>query len=127
MSPEDRILDHYENPYHRHVPTKPYTENAIFVGTASNDCGDTIRVWGRYEIRHLRITGVWWEGTGCCFSQAAASMLAERCEAMRLHEVKAMSQDDMLSLFGLDVEQGRVECVMVAYRALMKALEMNDD
>ena len=128
MTPEDRILDHYENPYHRHTPEKSLLDFFPFVGESSNDCGDRIRWHGRYrEVKPCRMIGIWWEGEGCCFSQAAASMLAEHCEAKRLYEVKAFTQDDMLSLFGVDVEPGRIECVMVAYRALMKALENHDD
>ena len=123
MTPEDRVLDHYEYPYHKHVSTDPYDDyHAYFVGSADNDCGDNIRVWGRYDTS-LRIVCLRWEGSGCCFSQATASMLAERCEAMRLHEVRSLTQDDMLDLFKVDVEPARIECVMVAYRALMKALE----
>jgi NifU-like protein involved in Fe-S cluster formation len=50
-------------------------------------------------------------------------MLAEQCESKRLYEVEAFTQDDMLALFGVDVETKRIECVMVAYHALKKALE----
>ena len=119
---EARVLDHFENPYHRHIPQKGFSPRIFFLGNHQNDtCGDRIKIWGRHDSK--RITGIWWEGSGCCFSQAMASMLAEHCEAKRLYEVKAFTQDDMFNLFGLDVKQGRVECVLVAYRALMKALE----
>jgi nitrogen fixation NifU-like protein len=124
MSPEDRILDHMTDPYHRIRPIE-YPNNAIFNDSHDNGCGDKVQIWGRYDMS-LRVTEVYWHGNGCTFSQAAASMLAERCESMRLHDVRAMTEDDMLALFGLDVEQGRVECVLVAYRALMKALENQD-
>jgi nitrogen fixation NifU-like protein len=129
MTPQDRILDHYENPYHRHVPEKSADFNFYFTGAIANeDCGDYVRVRGRYDTStEKRIVGLWWEGSGCCFSQAMASMLAEHCEAKRLYEVRAFTQDDMLNLFGLDVEPGRVECVMVAHQALMKALENHDE
>ncbi len=66
---------------------------------------------------------MWWEGCGCCFSQAAASMLAEHVEARRVGEVRAFTQGDMLNLFGLDVDTERIECVMVSFAALQDALE----
>ena len=130
MDYEARVLDHYEHPYHRHMPTKASEYFAFYVtGSRTNTtCGDHVRYWGRLNAGHeRRIAGLWWDGSGCCFSQAMASMLAEHCEAKRLYEVKAFTQDDMFNLFGLDVEQGRVECVLVAYRALMRALENHDE
>lgn len=128
MTPQDRVLDHYECPYHRHIPTKPM-DFTFFMGSCANDtCGDYIKVWGRYDTTlEKRIVGLWWEGSGCCLSQAMASMLAEHCEAKRLYEVKTFTEDDMFNLFKLDVEQGRVECVLVSYRALMEALENHDE
>lgn len=128
MTPEYRVLDHYECPYHRHMPTKPADFCFFFTGSADNEtCGDHVRVWGRYDMWEKRIVGLWWEGNGCCFSQSMASMLAEHCEAKRLYEVKAFTQDDMLTLFGVDVEPGRVECIMVALKALHKALEKHGE
>ncbi len=122
MTPEDRILDHYEHPYHQSDFT------FYFTGDANNGCGDFIRYWGQYDTTiDERIIGLWWEGEGCCFSQAMASILAGHCEAKRLYEVKSFTQDDMLTLFGIDVEPGRIECVMVALNALQKALENHDE
>ena len=127
MTPQDRVLDHYEHPYHKGFPNNHVYFNPCFTGAYTNDtCEDYIRVWGRYD-NEKRIICLYWEGTGCCFSQAIASMLAEHCQAKRLYEVKAFTQDDMLALFGVDVEPGRIECVMVAYHALMKALEKYDE
>jgi NifU-like protein involved in Fe-S cluster formation len=128
MTPQDRIIDHYDYPYHRHIPTKPCGLTFFFSGAFENEgCEDYIKWWGRYDTSpEKRIVGLWWEGNGCCFSQAVASMLAEHCEARRLYEVKAFTQDDMLILFGVNVEPGRVECVMVALNALHKALEDHD-
>jgi nitrogen fixation NifU-like protein len=128
MTPEDRVLDHYEYPYHQYMPTKTDKFTFSFKGSADNEtCGDTIQYWGRYDTSpEKRIVGLWWEGTGCCFSQATASMLAEHFEARRLYEMEAFTQDDVLALFGVDVEQGRIECVMVALNALHNALEKHN-
>ena len=126
MTSEDRVLDHCVHPYHRYIPEKP-SSSPFFVGEANNEaCGDNITWWGRYDTKK-RIIGLWWKGEGCCFSQAMASMLAEHCEAKRLYEVKAFTQDDMLALFGVNIESERIECVMVALNALHKALEDHDE
>ena len=128
MIPQERVIDHYDHPYHRHILMKPQGFSFFFTGKFENEsCGDRIHWWGRYDSTpEKRIIGIWWKGTGCCFSQAMASMLAEHCEAKRMYEVKAFTQDDMLALFGIDVEPGRVECVMVALNALHQALEDHD-
>ncbi len=130
MTPEDRVLDHYEHPYNRYIPTMQQPGFTICMNGAhtNEECGDCIRWWGRYDATpQRRIFGLWWEGEGCCFSQALASMLAEHCTAKRLYEVRLFTQDDVIALFGIDVEPGRIECVMVAYHALQKALEKHDE
>lgn len=128
MNPEDRVLDHYEHPYHRHIPTKSINFAFYFTGEYTNStCKDFVRFWGRYdETPQKRIISLWWEGQGCCLSQAMASMLAEHCEAKRLYEVKAFTHDDMVDLIGIDFAPGRLECVTVALNALHKALENHD-
>ena len=129
MTPEEsRVLDYYEHPYNKQIPEMAESTFLWSIrGEATNDtCGDHIRWWGQYNFERC-IIDICWYGEGCCFSQAAASMLAEQCGARLIYEVRAFTQDDMLALFGVDVEPGRIECVMVAYRALMKALEKYDE
>jgi NifU-like protein involved in Fe-S cluster formation len=126
---EDRILEHYKNPYHRQRCDN-FDEATFFVtGMAKNEsCDDWVRWWGRLSFdSEKRIMGLWWEGEGCVFSQVMPSMLAEHCEAKRLAEVEAFTQDDMLSLFGIDVASDRIGCVMLAYQALQETLRSRDD
>ena len=73
---QEHILDHYEDPYHRgHCP------RATHADAGKNPlCGDVVR----FELEldgQDRIKQVYFDGTGCCISQASASMLAERCMA----------------------------------------------
>jgi NifU-like protein involved in Fe-S cluster formation len=126
MTPEERVIEHYSKPYHRHIPPKANGFYHLLRGKASNKlCGDWIHCWVRVtsDDEQYRVVGVWWEGGGCCFSQAAASMLAEHVEARRTEEVRAFTQDDMLDLFRADIDPERTQCVMVAFHALQNALE----
>lgn len=140
MTPEERVIEHYSKPYHRHIPPKANGFYRLFRGRgrgrsdgplgrggkAKNElCGDWIHCWVRVtsDDEHYRIVGIWWEGGGCCFSQAAASMLAEHVEARRTEEVRAFTQDDMLDLFQVNIDPERTQCVMVAFHALQNALE----
>ncbi len=124
MTPEERILDHYENPYHRYVPQGTILEDSYALSHAENDtCGDWIECHIFLRLRDKRIDKIWWNGAGCCFSQAAASMVAERFEAVRLEDAKAFTQDGMLELFEVDVETERLECILVSFNSFKNALE----
>ena len=49
---------------------------------------------------HGVLREVFFEGEGCCISQASASMLAERVEGQTLENIKKFTARDMLDLFG---------------------------
>jgi len=120
----DFVLKHYRYPYHRNVPPKTHDFCFLKIGRAENPlCNDWIRYWVRVSDYDRRIVGVWWEGEGCCFSQAAASMLAKHLEGMLLGEAKAFTEDAMLDLFRFDVDPERTECVMTCLHAFQDSLE----
>jgi nitrogen fixation NifU-like protein len=113
---QDRILDHYEQPYHRGVcPACTYAhedDNPL--------CGDVVRV--EVGVKDGRIEQAWFNGQGCCISQAAASMLMQAIEGQSLDEVKATSAQDMLGLFGARLTPNRQKCCLLAWRVLQIAL-----
>lgn len=125
MTDTERILQHYKEPYHQHKPPKPDDFYFFNIGRAENPlCDDWIRCWVRVTTGEPKIIhGVWWEGHGCCFSQAAASMVAKHFEGKTLVEGRAFTQDDMLELFQFNIEPDRIECVMVSLNAAHDALE----
>ena len=102
MTPEqERILDHYQNPRHK-----------VKFGASKNACGDEVRIL-------LKEDQVLWSGTGCAYSMAAASMMAEHLHGK---PVRDFTEQEMLDLFGMPVEHPRKDCVLVAYHALQDAL-----
>jgi nitrogen fixation NifU-like protein len=126
MTDTENVLKHYGEPYHRHIPTKTDDFCFLKIGRAENPlCNDWIRCWVRVSALDIdkRIIGVWWEGEGCCFSQAAASMLAEHLEGMLLEDARAFTEDDMLDLFRFDVDSERTECVMTSLHSFQNSLE----
>ena len=50
---------------------------------------------------------VFFNGDGCCISQAAASMLVERFDGRTVGEVKQFTATDMLKLFGVRLTPNR--------------------
>jgi len=114
---QEHILDHYESPYHRgHCP------HATHVHQDDNPlCGDVVRV--ELEIDPAdQIRQAFFNGDGCCISQAAASMLVEQVEGKSVEEARAMSAENMLQLFGARLTPNRQKCCLLPWRVLQIAL-----
>jgi nitrogen fixation NifU-like protein len=121
MAPDDelyqeRILDHYEEPFHRgHCPAATHAhqgENRL--------CGDVVRL--ELAIGEGKIRDAWFDGEGCCISQAAASMLVEQLAGKTVDELKSFSAEDMLELFGARLTPNRQKCCLLAWRTAQAAL-----
>ena len=88
---QEHILDHYEDPYHNGT-----CESATHAHEDDNPlCGDVVRV--ELQIDQGRIAQAWFNGDGCCISQASASMLVEQLEGKTVDELQAFSADQMLA------------------------------
>ena len=66
---------------------------------------------------------VYFDGNGCCISQAAASMLAQRLEGRHANDVKAFSRQDMLDLLGVPLGRKRQNCGLLAWRVMRIAVD----
>jgi nitrogen fixation NifU-like protein len=113
---QERILDHYEEPFHRgHLPAPTHAhedDNPL--------CGDVVRM--ELEIDDGVIQDVYFSGDGCCISQASASMLIEKVAGKRVDDVKAMTASEMLELFGAKLTPNRQKCCLLAWRVLQQAM-----
>jgi nitrogen fixation NifU-like protein len=114
---QERIQDHYEDPYHRgrcsccthaHEDTNPL-------------CGDLIRLEMQIDDRGT-LKQVYFNGDGCCISQAAASMLVEKFDGKPVDEVKKFTANDMLDLFGVRLTPNRQKCCLLSWRVLQAAI-----
>lgn len=123
LSYEDRVLQHYAEPYHKGENPCGYTHYANY---ESDTCGDEVRI----EL-HVSSWGVisrfYWTGDGCCFSQAAASMLAEYFEHKELETIEQFTEDDMIKLFAAKVPDPRRDCVLTAFHALKQLRQGLDE
>ena len=114
---QEHILEHYEDPYHRgRCPRATHAhedDNPL--------CGDFIHV----EL-HIDPQGVvreaYFDGEGCCISQAAASMLMEAVEGKTVEEVEQFRAEDMLRLFGVRLTPNRQKCCLLSWKVLQQAL-----
>ncbi len=114
---QEHILDHYEAPYHRgrcaqcthgHEDDNPL-------------CGDVVSMQLRISPEG-QICEAWFDGDGCCISQAAASMLTERVEGQSIDAVRKFTAADMLDLFGVRLTPNRQKCCLLPWRVLQAAV-----
>jgi nitrogen fixation NifU-like protein len=130
------ILDHYQNPRHRHELDHPD------VATRGHNplCGDEVMLG--LKLDGDTIVDIGTGGRGCSISQAAASMMAERVvggsveDATRLanafREMMSGSgdgsafdeDDDLLALQGVKRFPVRVKCAMLPWSALLEAIDL---
>jgi nitrogen fixation protein NifU and related proteins len=114
---QEHILDHYEDPYHRgHCahPTHAHEDDNPL-------CGDVVRI--EMEVApEGKIRDIYFDGDGCCISQAAASMLVEKFNGQPVEEAKQFTAADMLELFGAKLTPNRQKCCLLSWRVLQSAL-----
>jgi nitrogen fixation protein NifU and related proteins len=114
---QQRILDHYEEPFHRGpCPRATHAhedENPL--------CGDVVRVELELDPDGT-IREAWFDGDGCCISQASASMLVERMHGKRVDDVRSFTAQDMLAMFGARLTPNRQKCCLLPWRAMQSAI-----
>ena len=114
---QERILDHYEDPYHRGGcadPTHRHQEKNPL-------CGDVIQIELQLDDEG-RIRDIYFDGEGCRISQAAASILAEYIDGKTVEEIKEFSPNDMLDLFGPKLSVLRKKCCLLSWKVLKSAV-----
>ena len=115
---QQRILDYYEDPYHRGSCDGP----THMAEASSEACGDVVAV----EIRVVGdlVEEIWFDGEGCKISQGAASIFAEHLEGQSVLDIVAMSDEQARSI--VDLPENR-DCCVVGFRAIRLALEQVSD
>ena len=113
----DQIMDHYEDPHHRgQCPGVTHShegDNPL--------CGDNVHIELRVN-NGGKVEEAWFDGEGCCISQASASMLIEHLEGKTVEEVKKFSANDMLQLFGAKLTPNRQKCCLLSWRVVQGAI-----
>jgi len=115
---EDVILRHVDEPYHRGLLADATHRHRI----DNPVCGDSVQIELRIADAGV-VEAVWFTGTGCVISQAAASMLVEHIEGRPLAVLRCFTSHDMLNLFRARLTPLRQQCCLLAWRALRSTLE----
>ena len=113
---QEHVLDHSDDPYHR--------GRCIDATHAHEDdnplCGDVVRV--ELRIQDQRVAEAWFDGEGCCISQASASMLMEELEGKTVQDVRNFGAEQMLSLFRAKLTPNRQKCCLLSWKVVQSAL-----
>ena len=116
----DRESD--EDFFHVHTESSRYIGN---VGGANRTarirnpvCGDQIGLTA-FVTSDRRVATIRFLWTGCLLSRASASILCERVEGALLHELRQLSDPDIIRSIRIAVTPRRYPCVLLAYRGLL--------
>lgn len=112
------ILDHFENPRHKHR----MEDASVQLGGGNPGCGDLITMYLKID-ENDRIVSSSFEGEGCTISQAGGSIMAELLEGLTLQEVKDLGKDTMIEEIGEDAVKSRVRCATLALGTAQAAVE----
>jgi nitrogen fixation NifU-like protein len=76
-----------------------------------------------------KIQQAWFDGDGCCISQASASMLIEKMDGQTIDDVRQFTAEQMLELFGARLTPNRQKCCLLPWRVLQTAVysSLGDD
>ena len=114
---QEHVLDHYEDPYHRgtcdHATHAHEDDNPL--------CGDEIRIELKIDADQ-KIVEAWFDGDGCCISQASASMLVEKIEGKSVEDAKEFTANAMLELFQAKLTPNRQKCCLLSWKVLQSAI-----
>lgn len=108
----EHILDHYQHPRCKGSIEAP----DLTFEDANPLCGDRIKM--DFRLAGDTLAQVRFSGHGCSISQAAASMLCEHVEGMKLDEIKKLGREDMLEMLGIELGPVRLKCALLALKTL---------
>lgn len=137
---QDVILDHFKHPRCRGKLTSPSASFSLF----NPLCGDQVEI--NLKVDGNTVRELVFSGHGCAVSQAAASMLTERCSGRSCEEAKAILKEykgmmtgepstqskseqsegllgDTVALEGVRRFPARIRCALLACEAIEKCLE----
>jgi len=110
------ILENYRNPQNKGKLLKP----DIVMEESNPLCGDNIEIY--LKIENEMIKNVSFQGKGCALSIATISLLSEEIKNKKLKEIKKMNLEDINKLLGIDVNPGRIKCVLLPLTTIKKAI-----
>jgi nitrogen fixation protein NifU and related proteins len=114
---QEKLMDHYKNPRNKKKINNPDFSS----GQQNPSCGDSILVEGKFQDN--KIIQIGFDGAGCVVSQAAASMLLQKCIGKTVEDVLKLNKDDILQMIGIPLGPNRIKCALLSLQALQESLK----
>lgn len=117
---QQELLDHYRHPHNYGEMANPTCQ----VSETNASCGDSLTL----NIKVERVQGVptvvdaAFTGVGCAVSMASTSLLTDYIKNKPVETLKKIDFQFMQNLLGTTISPGRVKCLTLSAKALMKAL-----
>jgi len=118
----DEILEHYREPHNFGTLDAP---DASYEGH-NPLCGDRITIMLSFDEAGT-VSDVAFSGLFCAISQASASLLTDEVRGRSQADVKAMTNQDILDLLGIEVSPARLKCALLSLDTLQHALDAQPD
>lgn len=113
---KEELLDHYNSPRNRGTIDAPDFKS----GQVNPSCGDSIEIAG--IIKDNAIEKIVFTGAGCVISQATASMVTEYALGKTPQAMANFTQEQLLSLIGIELGPMRLKCATLTLVALHQGL-----
>ncbi|MCA9377097.1 iron-sulfur cluster assembly scaffold protein [Candidatus Nomurabacteria bacterium] len=117
---KEHVIDHYKDP-RNWGRMDNYTH---YAKVENSSCGDEMELF--IEVNDGVVKDIRYLGRGCAISIATMSMFSEILKGKQLDDIKKLSEEDVLSLVGMNSDSGRKKCALLSLSALEKALESKE-
>jgi nitrogen fixation protein NifU and related proteins len=131
------IMDHYKNPRNKGI-----LDNSLTVDMNNPTCGDRIRL--TLDLEDGVVKDAKFEGEGCSISMSSASMMTQAIKGKTLDEALKLSEifsnmmlgkeyNDDIDLGDIEALQGvtkfpaRIKCATLAWKAMEKGVNSNNE
>ncbi|NRB21805.1 iron-sulfur cluster assembly scaffold protein, partial [Candidatus Dependentiae bacterium] len=105
---QQELLDHYYHPRNR--GTLPHADFSS--GEHNPSCGDSVSMQG--IVKNDQLEEIYFQGSGCVISQAAASMVTEKYKNKSLKDILSLDKQNVLDLVGIKLGPTRLKCALLA-------------
>jgi nitrogen fixation NifU-like protein len=131
------IMDHYKNPRNRGT----MNEESVTINLNNPTCGDRISL--QLQVVEGKVADAKFSGEGCSISMSSASMMTEAVKGKSFDEALAMAEkfsalmkgesvefdeyEELDALSGVNKFPARIKCATLAWNALRKGIEQQQE
>ncbi|NIK76904.1 nitrogen fixation NifU-like protein [Paenibacillus castaneae] len=131
------IMDHYKNPRNRGT----MNEESVTINLNNPTCGDRISL--QLQMEEGKVADAKFSGEGCSISMSSASMMTEAIKGKTFDEALSMAEkfsalmkgepvefdeyEELDALSGVNKFPARIKCATLAWNALRKGIEQQQE